>query len=703
MFRRSSLECTPQASQENPRAFSLADAMQAARRLNMEQDRIQHNEEEDEEEEVDERDDEEVRDDDDVEKEENELLNQEESIPEEEEDDDVDELKAEEKRVEDARSDLAKNIEIRRLSCTEDGNKVLEPTFHSPEKEKKKNPLEKILSFVSGIELPTEDRDGKGSRRSSPALSGTSSPVLPNLKSRKNRQYSTLPPLPHSPPTWVLRGQPPPTSNLVSMDPMRIQNLAPQVRPPISNHQMILTAGMQFQPQPVPSQLPQQVMQLIQTVNGPMLIPLGAQHILTDSSLHPPQPQDGSSQVSPQSSSGGSSQNSSPKDKEKIRKRKAAPEPVPPVNHVPILMSPGGGIMNFSSGAVSQGSQLVAMSQSGGTMLQPQQVMTPNLMMNPGGQQMILQNGTLMALQPQSIIYQQLPDGTLLQVQNQIPVLQQQNHQIISAPIVLNNGGNIMSSPQFIMTPQGLMQTISHIPTQPVLSQSSPTPPKRVRETGRRGGARKKAKKEISKSIEAITEERDEQDGMDQGSMDTDTSYEDAYASTSTNFSPRSSIQSNKVDSSGLNATPPHYRDQENNTHRSQEFQPGKADYHAYQDPQAQYTDLEQLREERDVEESESNLDLDSSLINSRIELDISMNPEEPPVQGDERTEEGKDEEERSKTEGREEEKVSSSVKKKKKRNADDIVTEQLEMEGNYSNAKLKFILFFVNQSFLFS
>ena len=696
MFRRSSLESTPQASQENPRAFSLADAMQAARRLNMEQDRIQHNEEEDEDEgddgdDGDEGDDEGVMDEDDVEKEENEPLNQEESIPEEEEDDDVDELKAEEKRVEDARSDLAKNIEIRRLSCTEDGNKVLEPTFHSPEKEKKKNPLEKILSFVSGIELPMKDRDGNGSRRSSPALSGTPSPVLPNLKSRKNRQYSTLPSLPHSPPPWVLRGQPPPTSNFVSMDPMRIQNLAPQVRPPISNHQMILTAGMQFQPQPVPSQLPQQVMQLIQTVNGPMLIPLGAQHILTDSSLHPPQPQDGSSQVSPQSSSGGSSHNSSPKDKEKVRKRKAASESVPPVNHVPILMSPGGGIINFSSGAVSQGSQLVAMSQSGGTMLQPQQVMTPNLMMNPGGQQMILQNGTLMALQPQSIIYQQLPDGTLLQVQNQIPVLQQQNHQIITAPIVLNNGGNIMGGPQFLMTPQGLMQTISHIPTQPVLSQSSPTPPKRVRETGRRGGARKKTKKEISKSIEAITEERDEQDGMDQGSMDTDTSYEDAYASTSTNFSPRSSIQSNKVDSSGLNATPPHYRDQENHAHRSQEFQPGKAEYHAYQDPQAQYSDLEQLREERDVEER--NLDLDSSLANSRIELDNSLNPDETTVQGeeegDERFEEVKDEEERPKTEEREEEKVSSSIKKKKKRNADDIVTEQLEMEGNYSNSEL--------------
>ena len=177
IIRRSSLDNTPQASQENPRAFSLADAMQAARRLNMEQDTVEQEDE-----------DEEKEDEEDADEKDEETMTEEEGM-----EDDDSELKAEEKRAEDARSDLAKNIEIRRLSCTEDGNKILEPTFHSPEKEKKKNPLEKILSFVSGIELSSEDRDGKGSRNSSPGLSGTSSPVLPSLKSRKTRQYSTLP------------------------------------------------------------------------------------------------------------------------------------------------------------------------------------------------------------------------------------------------------------------------------------------------------------------------------------------------------------------------------------------------------------------------------------------------------------------------------------------------------------------------------
>ena len=65
-------------------------------------------------------------------------------------------------------------------------------------------------------------------------------------------------------------------------------------------------------------------------------------------------------------------------------------------------------------------------------------------------------------------------------------------------------------------------------------------------------------------SPEAEQEEaEDEQDGAER-TEDTDTSYEDVLPSTSRG-SPggRSSIQSNKVDSSGLNATPPHQRDAE--------------------------------------------------------------------------------------------------------------------------------------------
>merc|ERR1712037_938204 len=51
------------------------------------------------------------------------------------------------------------------------------------------------------------------------------------------------------------------------------------------------------------------------------------------------------------------------------------------------------------------------------------------------------------------------------------------------------------------------------------------------------------------------------EDGEEAEQDETDTSFEEPQASTSKSLSPRSSIQSNKVDSSGLNATPPHQKD----------------------------------------------------------------------------------------------------------------------------------------------
>merc|ERR1712012_1122075 len=51
------------------------------------------------------------------------------------------------------------------------------------------------------------------------------------------------------------------------------------------------------------------------------------------------------------------------------------------------------------------------------------------------------------------------------------------------------------------------------------------------------------------------------EDREDAEQEETDTSFEEPQPSTSKSLSPRSSIQSNKVDSSGLNATPPHQKD----------------------------------------------------------------------------------------------------------------------------------------------
>merc|ERR1719192_1401741 len=148
-------------------------------------------------------------------------------------------------------SDNAKNIEIRRLSNTEEGNKVLEPSFHSPEKNAKKNPLQNIFNIVSGMEIPTSsDEVGDGrmngnSRNSSPGVLGPHSPgvgiMRAQLKGRKVRQFSPLPPLPHSPPPWV-------------------RGLRPAL--PVQQTQQIVVAPQQLQLTGQPVQQVQQVQQV---------------------------------------------------------------------------------------------------------------------------------------------------------------------------------------------------------------------------------------------------------------------------------------------------------------------------------------------------------------------------------------------------------------------------------------------------------
>ena len=184
--------------------------------------------------------------------------------------------------------------------------------------------------------------------------------------------------------------------------------------------------------------------------------------------------------------------------------------------------------MNLQLPPVSQTSQLVAMSQAGPSLLPPSQpqMISPGFVLNQQQQQpMILHNGQLMTLaQPQGMIYQQLPDGTLLQVQNQLPVLQPPQ------PIMINNPGaaghQIINNhtPQYIMTPQGLMQTVSPVQTQQAAVMSSPTQPKRAKRTG----SGKKKPRRVRPKAPTAAEEVDEQDGAENVSAeDTDTSYEE--------------------------------------------------------------------------------------------------------------------------------------------------------------------------------
>jgi len=220
------------------------------------------------------------------------------------------------------------------------------------------------------------------------------------------------------------------------------------------------------------------------------------------------------------------------------------------------------------------------------------QVVPQNILVNQPGQQMILSNGTLMTVpQPQGIMYQQLPDGTLVQVQSQFPLIPHGGQQVIAGSpiqgqIMINNQGQIIPGhpPQFIMTPQGLVQALG-----PLTGDIQPAPNSRHLISGQPvQQVRKKSKAKTKKKakpigLELSVEHETGEGVIERDSVDeTDTSFEEPQASTSKDLSPRSSIQSNKVDSSGLNATPPHQKDGEFEQLRSKS--PGSEVDNSYQD-----------------------------------------------------------------------------------------------------------------------
>ena len=289
--------------------------------------------------------------------------------------------------------------------------------------------------------------------------------------------------------------------------------------------------------------------QMVQTVNGTMLVPINPPLAVENQNLLQIQPQvleqtsppssasSGSSSKS--SSPGSSSSNSSPSSKKKKKRRAVSSSSSAPA---PVLLSPSSNVLQtFQPAPVSaQPAQLVFNPQP--STLNPQ-VVPQNLVVNPPGQQMIL------VPQAQGIIYQQLGDGSLVQVASQMPALQQ---------VMVN-------TPQLILTPQGIMQTVGPLGTaQDMVRQVSPGFPaqkKRGREA-RKGKPRKKVK--ASGSDTSL--EQDNSEGVverDSVDTETDTSFEEPQPGTSKELSPRSSIQSNTVDSSGINATPPYQKEGE--------------------------------------------------------------------------------------------------------------------------------------------
>ena len=572
--RRSSVENTPPGPSEGQRPFSLAEAMQAARRLNMDQPRQQFQQNVDSKNDT-----------------ENDIAMNDDNLAVNSTDLERDftpepdssilkvipsaniteDLKESETEPVEENSDNAKNIEIRRLSSTEEGNKVLEPSFHSPEKNAKKNPLQNIFNIVSGMEIPTSsDEVGDGrmngnSRNSSPGVLGPHSPgvgiMRAQLKGRKVRQFSPLPPLPHSPPAWV-RGLRP------ALPVQQTQQIV------VAPQQLHLTGQPVQQVQQVQQVQSQPMYQMVQTVNGTMLVPINQPIAVENQNFlqiqpapAPAAPQQMMEQSSPassassgsssKSSSPGSSSNESPTSKKKTRKRAVSSVSPCSTGPAPLLLSPGGNVLQTfqpSPVTATSGQILFNPTQQAGSIISPQVVPQQNVLVNPANQQMILANGTLMAVpQAQGIMYQQLPDGSLVQVASQIPAM----GTMIAQPSQL-----MVNTPQLILTPQGLMQAVGPIGAVPDINrQVSPgfqAQKKRVRET-----KKSKSKKKMKASSSDTSMEQDASEGVvERDSVDeTDTSFEEPQPSTSKELSPRSSIQSNQVDSSGLNATPPHHKE----------------------------------------------------------------------------------------------------------------------------------------------
>merc|ERR1719412_254433 len=411
----------PQGPEEKPRGFSLAEAMQAARKLNLEQEQ----------------------------KDEQNLISKEEEDSEMAVSDSeggrlmISEIDPEEKTEEGSSpitqtvnspekekgwDDTAKNIEIRRLSSTDEGNKVLEETFHSPEKDMKKNPLMNIFNIVSGMEAappPPEEPLPRGPQIPNPSALGA---LRPQLRGRKSRQYSTLPPLPHSPPPWVLGG------------PGQRPPLQPQ--PPQGGPQQIVLAPQMVVQGQAP---PQQVMQLIQTVNGPMLVPMAAPPqqmvqlqpqagpLLSLGQARPPVP----------SSTAPPGTISPPGSKIRPRKLAASETNTTPVSMAaaPLVMTPSGNLVSFQNAAPpSSGTQMINIAQA-----------SPG----PGAQIVVGGQGMILMPQPQGIMYQQMPDGSLVQMQGQM---------LPQGQIIMPGQGQVTqgaASSQMVVAPAALVQGIT--------------------------------------------------------------------------------------------------------------------------------------------------------------------------------------------------------------------------------------------------
>ena len=518
----------------------------------------------------------------------------------------------------------AKNIEIRRMSATDDGDKVLESAWDSPEKDTK-TPLQMVQSIVSQIEdikpPPKTEESSQPPRNIKVESLATSQPAPPAWVVQGNQR-----PLLHSQ-KQVANETPPSSKPLPNLIP-------PQHRTPaISTVSQNVTTIMAPAPQFVPvTAAGQQVMQLVNTINGPMLMQAIPTPVQTTPIAAPP------------ASGGKGPKKNSPEQQQQPQHIGSAPTPIQYQTQVvpaaagggpvPILVSPNTmmatGQQTSPTGIPQAQHVLIGHPAAGVGMIQaagaPQFLLNQPTMIAPN-QVFLSSNGTLVAMPtaaPQGVIYNQLPDGTLVQVQS--PMIHQAPQTILqtnNGPVVINNGAatqqvspngagqiqTVMTAPTpggtYIMTPSGLVQT-SPVPavttptsTMTSVSQSNvsnnmtellePQPgPSSVSMNLRKESTDEKT--EESDDNDSEEEDDDDSDNdehvsmadvqlvlqMDEDSSEDEiplaskkkvsptssTGYTKSKGLKNKNSSPKTYIQSNKVDSSGLQATPPHPADE---------------------------------------------------------------------------------------------------------------------------------------------
>jgi len=332
----------------------------------------------------------------------------------------------------------------------------------------------------------------------------------------------------------------------------------------------------------------QQFMQLVNTINGPMLMQTIPAPAPPQIQIHDPSKANNKKKASPGAAAPAQA---------------VAYQPQPNIvqagsgGPMPILVSPTPMMASQTSPTGVAPAQHVLISHPSPGAPQfvlNQPVIAPN-------QVFLSANGTLVAMPTAPaapVVYNQLPDGTLVQVQSPTIMPAQQTVFTTNGSFVINNGGQQVSpnggqiitntGGTYIMTPTGLVQTVntqatpvSSAPTMAAPNQTTLDPqpgPSSSTIMERKDSTEKSEDSDDDddqdsdddepKIVKFVQTDEDEEDTSDEevplAKKKSPLSLKDTKGKGGKvkNSSPKTYLQSNKVDSSGLQATPPYLHDE---------------------------------------------------------------------------------------------------------------------------------------------